>query len=262
MIAAIFQHHSLSTKKERKMASDQNLILEIEEAIKREKTEKLFKEYGPYILAGALLAVLFTGIISGYRHWESRVNSENTAKLMSALTQPDQVSALQQVAPELRPGPRAIAQMTAAGTLMAQNKPAEARKIYETVAGDKALPAIYRDLATLTTVRLDLSGDAKAADAAGLLAQLAPLMGNKKSAWRAQAHIEAALIKAHLQNDYAGARTTLAAVLEEAANLPAAVVSRARALDQVFGQKTSALKPAADKSDASKSDAPKSDAQG
>ena len=29
------------------MASDQNLILEIDEALKREKTEKIFREYGP-----------------------------------------------------------------------------------------------------------------------------------------------------------------------------------------------------------------------
>ncbi len=225
------------------MASDQNLILEIEEAIKREKTEKLFKEYGPYILAGALLAVLFTGLISGYRHWESRVNAENTAKLMTALTQTDQVTALKQVAPELRAGPRAIAQMTAAGVLMSKDKKAEAKDIYASVAADKELPAIYRELATLTLVRLSLSADAKAEDAAGLLAQLEPLMG-KNSTWRAQALIEAALIKAHLQNDYAGARAHLATVLEDAATLPASVVSRARALDQVFGQKTSAVKPA------------------
>ena len=248
MIAARFQHYSQSIQKERKMASDQNLILEIEEAIKREKTEKLFKEYGPYILAGALLAVLFTGIISGYRHWESRVNSENTAKLMAALTQQDQVSALQQVAPELRAGPRAIARMTAAGVLLSKNDKEGARAVYTEVAADKDLPVIYRDLASLTLVRLSLSGEAKAEDAAALLAQLDPLMG-KNSAWRAQAQIEAALIKAHLQNDYQAARAQLAPVLENAANLPPSVIARARALDQVFGQKTSALKPASDNPD-------------
>lgn len=236
------------------MASDQNLILEIEEALKREKTEKLFKEYAPYILAGALLAVLFTGIISGYRHWQAKVNSENTAQLMNALTQKDQVTALQQIAPELSHGPRAIALMTAAGTLMSQNKQAEARALYTQVADDKKLPAIYRDLATLTVVRLSLSADAKAADAkaadaAGLLAQLQPLW-DKKSAWSAQARVEAALIQAHLQNDYAAARETLAIVLADAANLPPSVVTRARALDQVFSQKSS-MAPASVKDKAS-----------
>lgn len=222
------------------MASDQNLILEIEEALKREKTEKIFREYGPYILAGALLAVLFTGIISSYRHWEARANAENTALLMQALTQQDQATALEKVAPELRAGPRAIARMTAAGVLVSQDKTAEAKALYTSIAADKALPAIYRDLATLMAVRLTLSGDAKGADADSLLAQLQPLLNGKKNPWRSQALIEAALINAHLKNDYAAARAQLASVLADAAGLPPSVVTRARALDQVFSQKISA----------------------
>ena len=154
------------------MASDQNLILEIEEALKREKTEKLFTEYGPYILAGALLAILFTGIMSGYRSWESRANAENTALLMEAMDNKDQVKALEEVAPKLRPGQRAIALMTAANVLLSQDKPAEAKVIFGKTAADKALPAMYRDLAALMNVRLTLSGETKNVDAAGLLAQL------------------------------------------------------------------------------------------
>ncbi len=225
------------------MASDQNLLLEIEEALKREKTEKLFKEYGPYILIGSLLAVLFTGAISGYRAWETRVNAENTALLMQALTQQDQVKALSEVAPELRAGPRAIAQMTAAGVLVSQDKKAEAPALYTQVAEDKALPAIYRDLAALTVVRLTLSGEAKEADAASMLAKLQPLM-DKKNPWHNQARIESALISAHLQNDYKAARDYLAPVIAEGDKAPASVIQRARALDQVFGQKMSAAKPA------------------
>ncbi len=225
------------------MASDQNLILEIEEALKREKTEKLFKEYGPYILIGALLAVLFTGAISGYRHWETRVNAENTALLMQALTQQDQVKALAEVAPELRAGPRAIAQMTAAGVLVSQDKKDEAQTLYTQVAEDKALPAIYRDLAALTVVRLTLSGNTKNADADSLLTKLQPLL-DKKNPWHNQARIESALISAHLKNDYKAARDYLAPVLAEADKAPASVIQRARALDQVFGQKMGAAAPA------------------
>lgn len=225
------------------MASDQNLLLEIEEALKREKTEKIFKEYGPYILIGSLLAVLFTGAISGYRHWETRVNAENTALLMQALTQKDQVTALEAIAPDLRAGPRAIARMTAAGVLVSQNKKTEAQALYTQVAADKALPALYRDLAALTVVRLTLSGDAKEDKAAPLLAQLQPLMG-QKNPWHNQARIEAALISAHLKNDYKAARDYLAPVIAETPeNVPASVLQRARALDQVFSQKMSAAKP-------------------
>ncbi len=224
------------------MASDQNLILEIEEALKREKTEKLFKEYGPYILAGALLAILFTGIMSGYRSWESRANAENTALLMEAMDNKDQVKALEEVAPKLRPGQRAIALMTAANVLLSQDKPAEAKVIFGKTAADKALPAMYRDLAALMNVRLTLSGETKNVDAAGLLAQLQPLMG-KSNPWRWHAYIEAALIAAHLQNDYASARKHLEAITTGGeTNVPPSVMNRARELDQVFSQKLGAVK--------------------
>lgn len=229
------------------MASDQNLIQEIDEALRREKTEKMFKEYGPYILAGALLAVLFTGIISGYRSWDNKVSAAQTAQLMHAMTGEDPAKALVELAPSLRPGPRAIAQMTAASTLMEKGNTAEAQKIFAAAAGDKTLPAMYRDLAALTDVRLKMDGDAKNLDAKALLAQLQPLM-TQGNPWRWHAHVEAALINANLLNDYTAARALLAPVTGlSAEDAPATLLARARALDQVFGQKLSAA-PKSEKS--------------
>lgn len=222
------------------MASDQNLILEIDEALKREKTEKMLKEYGPYIVAGAVLAVLFTGLISGYRTWENKVSSKQTAALMQAMTSEDQVKSLEELAPSLRPGPRAIALMTAASNLMQKGQTAEAKEVFAKTSADKTLPALYRDLATLSVVRLSTSGDTKDVDAKALLAQLQPLMA-KGNPWRWHAHVESALINANMLNDYATARAQLAPVISaNEADAPPSLLTRARALDQVFGQKTSA----------------------
>lgn len=222
------------------MASDQNLILEIEEALKRERTEKIFKEYGPYILAGALLAILFTGIISFYRSYEARVNAQQTGQLMEAMSSADQAKALEELAPQLRPGARAIAYMTAAGALLGKDQNTEAQAIFAKTAADKTIPPLYSDLATLMSVRLALSGDAKDQDAAALLAKLQPLLA-KGNPWRWHAHIEAALIAAHLQNDYAAARAQLAPVMNSTDQMPASLQGRARTLDQVFSQKLGAL---------------------
>lgn len=234
------------------MASDQNLILEIDEALKRERTEKIFREYGPYILAGALLAILFTGIISGYRSWENRVNAEHTALLMEAMSAPDQAKTLEEIAPQLRPGQRAIAYMTAAGALMNKGENTEAQAIFARTSGDKALPELYRDLATLMSVRLSLSTATENLDAATLLSRLQPLM-DESSPWRWHAHVEAALIAAHLQNDYAAARARLAPVLKDGESMPPSLQTRARALDQVFSQKLGAAK---------KDETPSTDAEG
>ncbi len=223
------------------MASEQQILQEIDDALKREQTEKFFKEYGPYLLAGAILAVLFTGLISGYRSWNNKVNAAQTAQLMEAMAAPDQVTALEALAPQLRPGHRALAHMTAAGTLLSDNKPQDALVIFNKAAADKALPAMYKDLATLMSVRLALTGDPAQLKADELLAKLSPLM-TKNNPWRWHARIEAALINAHLQNDYATARQNLAEVLSGAEILPPSLTERARALDQVFAQKVSAVK--------------------
>ncbi|QQG36667.1 MAG: hypothetical protein HYS17_02525 [Micavibrio aeruginosavorus] len=223
------------------MASDQNIILEIDEALKRERTEKLFKEYGPYLLAGAVLAVLFTGIISGYRNWENRINATQTAQLIEAMAAEDKVKALEDLAPRLRPGQRALALMAAAGALIESDKPEEALKILNQSALDKDLPAIHRDLATLMAVRLSVSAAEPGIDAAALLGHLSPLMG-KENPWRWHARIEAALIAAHMQSDYTTARQHLAEVIRGGDVPPPSLLERARALDQVYSQKTSALK--------------------
>ncbi|MCM2343066.1 MAG: hypothetical protein NDJ24_00730 [Alphaproteobacteria bacterium] len=223
------------------MASDQNIILEIDEAIKRERTEKLFKEYGPYLLAGAVLAVLFTGIISGYRNWENRINATQTAQLIEAMAAPDKAKALEELAPGLRPGQRALAQMAAAGALIEAEQTESALKVLDRTASDRELPAIHRDLATLMAVRLSLSTQDATADPITMLGRLAPLLG-KDNPWRWHARVEAALIAAHLQEDYATAREHLAEVLKGGDVPPPSLLERARALDQVYSQKTSALK--------------------
>lgn len=223
------------------MASDQNLLLEIDEALKRERTEKILKEYGPYILAGALLAILLTGMISFYRSWDNRMNAEQTALVMDAMTTPDPAVALETLAPQLRPGHRAVAMMTAAASLLSKDKTVEAQNLYTKIADDKELPAMYRDLASLMSVRLAMSGDMKSLDAAALLAKLQPLM-DKTNPWRWHAHIESALIAAHLQNDYQAARGHLASVLNTEEIVQPSLQDRARALDQVFSQKLGAVK--------------------
>ena len=55
---------------------------------------------------------------------------------------------------------------------------------------------------------------------------------------------------AHLQNDYTAARKNLAEVLSGAEILPPSLTERARALDQVFAQKVSAVKKETTTSDA------------
>lgn len=232
MIARLF----ISSRIEKTMASEQNIILEIDEALKQERTEKLLKEYGPYILAGIVLAILFTGILGAYRSWNERVNAQQTALLMEAMISEERSTALETLAGQLRPGQRGLALMTSAGSYMTENKPEQALIVLDRVSQDQQIDDLHRDLAHLMAVRLLTSVGKQDVKAEDLLKRLTPLMA-EKNPWRWHAHIEAALIKAHMQNDYVAARKHLADVLSQETILPPSLRERAKALNQVYSQK-------------------------
>lgn len=218
------------------MADD--LILEIEETIKQEKLEKFWKEYGSYIIATIVLIVLCTALLTGWRSWNEKVNTSQTAALISALDSKNPAGELENMVYTLRPNQRAIAQLTTAGILLHDNKLNEALGHYQALAHDSEIDTLYRDLGTLMAVRLSLQMEDNTTSPNDMLAQLKPLWENPKSPWRWHAHEQAALILAHLKNDYAGAREHLGAIMA-AQKIPASLQDRARSLNHVYELKLS-----------------------
>ncbi|MCB1555988.1 MAG: hypothetical protein KDJ15_01610 [Alphaproteobacteria bacterium] len=206
-----------------------DLIHEVEESLKQERLAALWKEYGPYIIAGCVLAVLMTAAVTGWRSWNARVNQAQTAMIVAATDSEDVPAALGVVVGELRPGQRGIARLTAAGILAQEGKTEDARTAYEDAAVDKGLPAVWRDLATVMAVRL---APAEASPVA-LLARLSPIMDDRDNPWRGHAALEAAVIAMHKMHDPAAARGYLAAVTE-AEGLPPSLTGRAAALDHLY----------------------------
>lgn len=232
-------------KMDRQATNTNELIHEVEESFRQERIHELWKEYGPYIVTGCVLAVLFTAASSLWRHHQHRINTTQTAAVVTATEEADPAAALTTVAPGLRGGPKAVALLTEAATLLENGKNAEAVAAYERAANDKNVPEPFRSLALLLEIKTAWTtnskiatptpwpvGNDKAANGRSLIARLQPLFDDA-SPWRGYARVQAAVIAAHDLGDYTQARAFLAPVRTDV-HQPAAIATRANMLDKVY----------------------------
>lgn len=220
-----------------------DLLQEVDEIMRRERMAALWKDYGGYLIAFIIATIIMTGIISGYKSWNLRVQEEQTATLMTlqaSADYPQNILVAENL--DLRPGLRGIALISAAGKLIDLDRSEDAKALYGRAAADEKIPNDLRALAVLMQIRL--SDDAQTPEEAEKhLAQLASIWNDKKSPWAAHARIEAAIITAHALGNYAGAREHLNAV-QDTPDLPETLYLRARALDHVYALKQKAAAPA------------------
>lgn len=220
------------------MADD--LIHEIEESIKQDKLEQFWKEYGSYIIAAAILIVLLTALITGWRNWNHKVNASQTTALLEAWEADNKVSALESIMEGLRPGHLAVARLSAAGLLLEQGQNEGALRHYRQAAQNEDIEPAFRQLARLMAVRLEWDLNGTEATARPLLDQLQTIWNDAESPWRFHARMQAATILAHGLGNYSGARDHLA-VITTADKVPGSLLERARALNHVYGIKMQTL---------------------
>lgn len=207
-----------------------NLLLEIDEAMRRERMEKLWKAYGPYLLAFLGFIVLATAVYSSWKAWDESVRTKQTAELFALMEDSNFPSNINPEQLNLRGSLRGIALMNGAGTYARRDKTAEALKLYEAAANDTGIPSDLRHLAILMRVRI-LANDANSKE--NLIDILKPVTNDNRSAWQPYALIEAASFTANRDKDYAHARKYLEQVLERE-NLPQTIYAKAQALDQIY----------------------------
>lgn len=221
-----------------------DLVREVEDSIRQEQLQTFWKEYGPYLVGAAVLAVLLTAAVAGWRGWTGRIHAGETTALLQALDTKEAPAALEKAEAELTGGRRAAAGITAAGLLARDGKQKEAADRYRATAQDGDVPRDFRQFALLMAVRTEWAMEKDGKDdvdsaAQGFLDSLQTVWSDESSPWRWHAFIQAALILAHDRQDYAQARRMLDPVLA-AQGLAPSLAERARALDHVYALKESA----------------------
>jgi hypothetical protein len=199
---------------------------ELSDDLRREKLNQFWKENGNWIIGGALGAVLLTGTLTFWRHWEHQRNMEATATL-SRLVETADMAKLEGFAATSSKNHAMMARFLAADTYLARNEKDKARALYDDIAATSGLDRLWRDLARLHSISLRLDKD----PAELLEKQLADLSGDK-SVWRYTAREMEALLAAR-QGKMQQAAELLAAIAADA-DAPEDARQRAFSLRELY----------------------------
>jgi len=211
-----------------------DIFREVDEDLRRDRMERLYKRYGGVVLAAALAIVAGTGAYTAWRNWQQSQHQQETAALTAALSQAGQgaekgVEALAAFAGKADPGMAGLAQLNAAALLTREGKTAEAVAVYDKLAANGSVGPVYRDLASLLSVMHQLGSG----DPAQLRARLQPLTA-ESSPWRFSAREMSAVLAARA-GDKDKARTLFQQLADDS-QAPAGVRSRAADLATLYGK--------------------------
>jgi hypothetical protein len=211
-----------------------DLFREIEDELRRENLLKLWRRYGKYVIAAAVLALVAGGGVAGWRHHLQSEREAQGARYNDAVTvlragkEADAVKQFAALAKE-EGGYGTLAAFEHANLLAREGKEKAAVAAFDRLAGDTGLAPDLRDVAVLLSVMHALpNGDPQAA-----IARLKPLTASGKP-FRASALdlTAAAMLKA---GDRAGA---LAIYKKLADDLTAPQGVRARAAEMAAALKS------------------------
>lgn len=216
---------------------DDALIREIDEELRQEQAQKLWKAYGNYVIGVAVAVVVVVASYQGWRAYDRNTRMESTTRLIGAATlaQEGQIeSAIESLAKLEEDGIGDISVLVKLrrAALLAKSGDAQAAAdVYAAVAADAKNPQSFRDLATvLNAVQLlDLSKD----NAQTVMDNLQPLTADNGN-WRHSAREISAVAAISLGQKDKALDWLQAIALDPQA--PGGVRSRAQELLQAIGQ--------------------------
>ena len=205
-----------------------DIFREIDEELRQERAEKLWRRYGKYVIAGAVGVVLAIAGYTGWQEYRADQQLEAGAKfaVAKALAEEGKTGDAEAlfVALGVESGTTygVLARFHAAALRVSAGDPAGAVAAYRALAADGALDRPMRDLATLLAAQNAV--DAPGADMQRVAAEIAPLAG-QDGPWRHLALETLALIDQKTGN-LEQAQTRLQRIVDDA-QAPANVRQRA-----------------------------------
>ncbi|RWL20657.1 MAG: tetratricopeptide repeat protein [Mesorhizobium sp.] len=140
--------------------SDDSFIREVNEEMRRDQAHALWDRFGPALLALAILVVVGTAALVGYRYWdETRANRSGDAfsqalKLANEGKSDEALAALAELEKDGYGAYPLLARMRAATVKADKGDATAAVKDFDEVAADTDIPAGLRDMARLRAALL------------------------------------------------------------------------------------------------------------
>jgi hypothetical protein len=208
-----------------------DIFREIDEELRRDNLEQLWKKYGKYIIVLGVVIVVATAAVMGWRAYQQRQAENAGTQYAAALDlarqgkDADAAAAFGVLAQNSTGGHRLLARFEEAAAKLRTGDTAGAQAIYDQLAADSATPPEFRDVATVLAARYALDkGDPQL-----VVAKLQPLAAST-SPWHgvAQEMIALAELKA---GDKTKARADFEALSKDA-TLPSTLRERAGIMAQ------------------------------
>ncbi len=203
-----------------------DIFREIDEDLRRDRLQELWKRFGTYILTGAAIIIVATAAWVAWQEYQQRNNVNVTARLHTAMSAAQNgnadaaISSFAELSQDGNAGQAALAMLQEAALRAENGDRDNARVLYRNVMENGSLDAPYRALATIRRVELDLAEGAPGE----LLGLLQPLAADD-SPWRLVAWELAAHLEQRAGNTDA-ARTYLQRIMDDG---DASAAARARA---------------------------------
>ena len=211
-----------------------SLLQEIDEELRQEHYAKLWKAYGHYVIAAAIVMVIAVAGYQGWRAYDAQAREAAGERFAAALAQAkggDPAGAAQAfsgIAADARAGYALLARFRQAASIAERGDRPAAAALYRAIAADKSVDSLYRDLALVLAGYQEL--DTAHPDA--LIQELAPLAADANP-WRHSAREITALLTAR-KGDRDGARVLLTALAADFST-PPGMRTRASEMLTAFG---------------------------
>lgn len=210
-----------------------DLFTEVDEAMKQERLEKLWKEYGGLLISFLTMVILATAANAGYRAWIQHRNFKQTNLYLDAAMKENLTAdELLAILPDMTDGMKGIVNMRAAGIALDNGNTEKALSIYKSIETDSKqsehnpmLHALAKYMAT--TLDKGLSLEEK-------ISRLETMAGERNNPWQYNALFDAALLEAAQNKNYKKARTHLAKIIADDSKAAQGLRQKAGSLDILY----------------------------
>jgi hypothetical protein len=207
-----------------------DIFREVDEDLRRDQLDKLWKKYGSWVIGAAVLVVGATAAWTGWKEWQLHERRAESIKYVAALDlvgsgQADKAAlAFAELGKGESAGHGLLARFEAAALKAKSGDKAAAAAAFTSIAEDGAVDRIYRDLAAVLSGLNGLGS----AEPSAVIARVQPVAGGD-GPWRANA-LEVAALAQLKSGDKAAARESYRRIADDLAAPPAL---RARAAEMV-----------------------------
>ena len=164
------------------------LIREVDEDLRHDQMNDLWRKYGSLFIAAAIAIVIAVAAWQAWQNWQNRQRLASSDKFVAALALADSgkkdeaLKQLGNLSLDGTPGYRLLSKLEEAEILLGTGDIKGALTVYQSIINDTGVDAIYRDMARLKAAYISLD----AGDPAVIDHQVESLAA-ESSAWRFEA---------------------------------------------------------------------------